>query len=132
MNLTKIIALAFKRPVRVLLNLVAYCGSLLIAVFVFVAYSTAQAQPIAQAKLPCIAKIVWLLTAQLQHTSTRQHTTTSDDDRRDKKKGIFYPYQNTLYNRQYLWIIWRRSSSLSLLYRTAEGNRTTPKATALL
>jgi hypothetical protein len=98
MILMKLFALAFKRPVRVLLKLSDCCGSLLIAVFVFVAYCTAQAQPIAQAKLPCIAKIVWLLIAQLQHTSTRaipcyhtstrQHTTNTHDDRRDKKKGI--------------------------------------------
>jgi len=65
MNLTKIIALAFKRPVRVLLKLSDCCGSLLIAVFVFVAYCTGQAQPIAQAKLCYIAMIVWLFIAQL-------------------------------------------------------------------
>ena len=60
MNLMKLFALAFKRPVRVLLKLSDCCGSLLIAVFVFVAYCTAQAHPIAQAKLCWIAMIVWL------------------------------------------------------------------------
>ena len=122
MILTKIIALAFKRPVRVLLKLSACCGSLLIAQLLFVCYCTAQVAPncTGQVVLYCHDCVVVYCTAPApsdttHHGNTRPTHTMIAEIKKRGFKSIVKINRFSLYIFPTYLLPQRQSHSLSLL-----------------